>query len=1100
MKRILLLVFGFLTWPQVMQAQHDPFSFNPQTWNDLKQISTPASNPSSGNLRFYAKTGGSLICVKNNLGAETCFGAGSVTSVGLAGTANQITVTGSSPVTGSGSWTLSIPNPFTLPGKANMAASTTGMAAFNVAAGLAPTAPVTGDFWQLTGTLQFYDGSHTNTFPMVQTLPPTSGHLAVWAGGEWGVLLGDGGTDVANVPLLNAANTFNLLQTFSAGAAISGSGGTTFNSDPILAPAIALEDQIANDTSTGTFLNKLASLTGAPSTAIVTTAGATSGVKGIVASGAGKSGSAGLARGGQASCVFENATVAGHYVGPGATWDGDCRDTGATYPTSGQFKGTVLATTAVLAVPAATTGADVNAVGTMAAGTYYACTTYVSAGGETTCSASNVQWTETLNHQVTVPSPGALTNATGYRVYVTAANGGDGTQTLQLVTGGRCTAASGALPVTSGAQIGACAIGSAWTSTSVQVGAAVPGANTAGIAANMLPAGPEIDLPARQGTDTNLLTSGTVSNSSGVTLCTDANHGATTTGCTSSLDQLTGSAAQATGTETLAGHQYTFAGIETANLTYPFVFTDANSAGNNTSGALIIQTTGTSTAAVPLLINEATQAGNFVNFIKGGTVTNGVESGGTSEFSVSALGAVTALLSVVVGTAPTWTAGTGGSQAFTEGTAATGAANVDGTYANSANHCLSVNNNNADVGCAAAFNEVNLFAPTARSTTDAVLPYFKITEPTDLNATLSTEGNGVLLATGTRQWAVGTVPIQREVFLQGPTYAGVGATATFTDAATLGVTPPLVGANAAITRNHSILVVDSTSAGSAVTGALVVATTPGTTAGSVGIGGGQVFVGTEVYAPIVGSPAHRGSSTNSSGSFQAGVDATTDGTTAVATFRGEDVTGGSTASIAGGATTIRGGDNASSGATETAGAITLRGGDDTNASASVNVAGAVTIRGGNTASSSTSGTAGSVVIQPGSCTAAEVSAACNGTVKFLQAFFTTGTATVHSLACVTATNTVATCSSAANGANAIGWIDSVSSNTVYVQMGTFGQVVTGVALSATFTAGQWACADVVTTAGDVIPSATKCAAGLPGGVVLTTATTTAPVFIVSQTL
>src|SRR5208283_4576829 len=48
------------------------------------------------------------------------------------------------------------------------------------------------------------------------------------------------------------------------------------------------------------------------------------------------------------------------------------------------------------------------------------------------------------------------------------------------------------------------------------------------------------------------------------------------------------------------------------------------------------------TAAVPLLINEATAAGNFVNFISGGTVTNGVESGGTSKFSVSSAGAITA--------------------------------------------------------------------------------------------------------------------------------------------------------------------------------------------------------------------------------------------------------------------------------------------------------------------------------------------------------------------------------------------------------------------------------------------------------------------------
>ena len=48
------------------------------------------------------------------LGADgachTASGAGTVTSAGLVGTSNQITVTGASPITTSGSWTLSIPS------------------------------------------------------------------------------------------------------------------------------------------------------------------------------------------------------------------------------------------------------------------------------------------------------------------------------------------------------------------------------------------------------------------------------------------------------------------------------------------------------------------------------------------------------------------------------------------------------------------------------------------------------------------------------------------------------------------------------------------------------------------------------------------------------------------------------------------------------------------------------------------------------------------------------------------------------------------------------------------------------------------------------
>jgi hypothetical protein len=136
--------------------------------------------------------------------------------------------------------------------------------------------------------------------------------------------------------------------------------------------------------------------------------------------------------------------------------------------------------------------------------------------------------------------------------------------------------------------------------------------------------------------------------SNGITvLASFSNTGALTvpscTGCggggAPSLDTVTGSAAQATGTETAAGHQYTFAGVETAALTYPFVFTN-NSASNNTSGALIVNTTGAGNAQVPLVINEATAAGDLIDTYNGGTVTNGVLSGGTKEFTVGKTGNV----------------------------------------------------------------------------------------------------------------------------------------------------------------------------------------------------------------------------------------------------------------------------------------------------------------------------------------------------------------------------------------------------------------------------------------------------------------------------
>lgn len=109
-------------------------------------------------------------------------------------------------------------------------------------------------------------------------------------------------------------------------------------------------------------------------------------------------------------------------------------------------------------------------------------------------------------------------------------------------------------------------------------------------------------------------------------------------GGASSLDAITGSAAQATGTETAAGHEYTFAGVETGNLTHPFSLTNSNTSNNNSSGAVIIATTGTSTGAVPLRLNEVTTAGNLIEGYTGGTLTNGVLSGGTLEFNITAAG------------------------------------------------------------------------------------------------------------------------------------------------------------------------------------------------------------------------------------------------------------------------------------------------------------------------------------------------------------------------------------------------------------------------------------------------------------------------------
>lgn len=114
---------------------------------------------------------------------------------------------------------------------------------------------------------------------------------------------------------------------------------------PLSQNALGTVAQILNSSSTGTTLNKLASLTGAPSKVVITTAGATGGVVGIVASGAGTAGTATVqVTGGSVPCVFDGSTTAGDYVQISASVNGDCADAGSTLPSSGQVIGRVLTT------------------------------------------------------------------------------------------------------------------------------------------------------------------------------------------------------------------------------------------------------------------------------------------------------------------------------------------------------------------------------------------------------------------------------------------------------------------------------------------------------------------------------------------------------------------------------------------------------------------------------------------------------------------------------------------------------------------------------------------------------------------------------------
>lgn len=96
----------------------------------------------------------------------------------------------------------------------------------------------------------------------------------------------------------------------------------------------------------------------------------------------------------------------------------------------------------------------------------------------------------------------------------------------------------------------------------------------------------------------------------------------------------------------------------------------------------------------------------------------------------------------------------------------------------------------------------------------------------------------------------------QENYFGSPTFAD-GSAGTITDAFnTYMGAPAAAGGSLTITRSHTLGLVDSTSAASSITGGLVVSATLGTTATSVGIGGGNVNAGGTVTGALYASATH----------------------------------------------------------------------------------------------------------------------------------------------------------------------------------------------------------------------------------------------------
>lgn len=103
---------------------------------------------------------------------------------------------------------------------------------------------------------------------------------------------------------------------------------------------------LANCAATGTTLNTLTKRinSGGNSCLVIMATTDTTGASGITTKGNGTTGLAELTRGGVVPCLFDNATTAEDYVQISSVTAGNCRDVGATRPTSGQIIGRVIGT------------------------------------------------------------------------------------------------------------------------------------------------------------------------------------------------------------------------------------------------------------------------------------------------------------------------------------------------------------------------------------------------------------------------------------------------------------------------------------------------------------------------------------------------------------------------------------------------------------------------------------------------------------------------------------------------------------------------------------------------------------------------------------
>jgi hypothetical protein len=208
-------------------------------------------------------SGGGLV----DLGGSITLGISNIpnssllnSTVGINGTASQLTSSNSNPALGS-STTLTIANPFVFPGKFTAASGSSVAASANFPSGVAPNTPVTGDFWNQSGTLKFFDGALTNALVSFNSAV-TTGHCVQFAdtvghvsdsgnpcgtgtGGGSQITVNGGGALGSPTNLQNggAVNGLSINVSNPSGANVQWALSGTLNNNGLTNPSLTLNSQ-----------------------------------------------------------------------------------------------------------------------------------------------------------------------------------------------------------------------------------------------------------------------------------------------------------------------------------------------------------------------------------------------------------------------------------------------------------------------------------------------------------------------------------------------------------------------------------------------------------------------------------------------------------------------------------------------------------------------------------------------------------------------------------------------------------------------------------------------------------------------------------------